>query len=78
MIFTLKKVAIPLVVAGSLLLAACKPGEQDPNHIPNFSAIKITYSGDNNVYKESILIKRFIDSQRESACSYGYREKNHH
>lgn len=33
MIFTLKKVAVPLVVAGSLLLAACKPGEQDPNHI---------------------------------------------
>jgi hypothetical protein len=28
-----KKVAVPLVVAGSLLLAACKPGEQDPNHI---------------------------------------------
>lgn len=33
MIFMLKKIAVPLVVASSLLLAACKPGEQDPNHI---------------------------------------------
>ena len=32
MVFTLKKIAVPLIVASSLLLAACKPGE-DPNHI---------------------------------------------
>ncbi|MGN2425172.1 MULTISPECIES: methionine ABC transporter substrate-binding lipoprotein MetQ [Klebsiella] len=33
MLFTLKKFAVPLLIASTALLAACGPAGQDPNHI---------------------------------------------
>ncbi|MCS5792105.1 hypothetical protein LNP59_02040 [Klebsiella pneumoniae subsp. pneumoniae] len=51
---------------------------QDKTFYHFFSAIKITYSSDNKVYKDRTMIKRFIDRQGSQPAGYGYRKKDHH
>ncbi|MCS5980784.1 LacI family DNA-binding transcriptional regulator [Klebsiella pneumoniae subsp. pneumoniae] len=48
---------------------------QDKTFYHFFSAIKITYSSDNKVYKDRTMIKRFIDRQGSQPAGYGNRKK---